>query len=82
MDKKLVCYGCAHSAAMHKYPSGPSGERPCQFCIRNPKLPKNPKDFVVNCWYNDSKAVKLPMDCYHSLDMLNQIALWEKGDKK
>lgn len=34
----LVCYGCGHSIGGAPYPSGPSGERPCGFCIRNPKL--------------------------------------------
>lgn len=80
-DKQLVCYGCCHSAAMVKFPGKPSGERPCAFCIRNPKLPKKVKNYTISCWYDGSKAVKLPMDCYHSLDMLKQIELWNKKRK-
>jgi len=33
----LPCFGCAHSAAGEPFPSRPSGERPCCFCIRNPE---------------------------------------------
>ena len=69
--EKLVCYGCSHSAAMQEYPSGPSGERPCCFCVRN-----KDRKLEVTCWYDGSKAVKIPMDCYHSLDMKDQIDLW------
>ncbi len=76
---KLVCYGCCHSASMQKYPGIPSGERPCCFCIRNPQLPEKVEKFVVNCWYDSSDAVKLPMDCYHSLDMLAQFNKWMDG---
>ena len=77
MNKKLFCFGCAHSSARHKFPGKPSGERPCVFCVRNPKLPKKVEDYIVNCWYDGSKALKLPMDCYHSLDMKLQFELWE-----
>lgn len=35
----LTCYGCAHSIAASRPPSGPSGERPCQACVRNPERP-------------------------------------------
>jgi hypothetical protein len=31
----LVCYGCGHSVGGEAYPSRPSGERPCCFCVRN-----------------------------------------------
>lgn len=72
-DKKLFCYGCAHCAANAKFPSGPSGERPCCFCIRNPKLEKEPK---IKTWYNGSEPVKVPMDCYMSLDMSRQVDQW------
>lgn len=27
-------------------------------------------------WYDGSKAVKVPMDCYRPCDMLNQIQTW------
>jgi len=69
---KLVCYGCAHSSGLDEYPSKPSGERPCTFCIRN----KDHNIELLGCWYDGSKAVKLPMDCYHSLDMKEQMVLW------
>lgn len=32
----LACYGCAHSSAIDPPPGRPSGERPCQACVRNP----------------------------------------------
>lgn len=35
----LHCYGCAHSAASEPPPGRPSGERPCQACVRNPERP-------------------------------------------
>lgn len=73
---KLVCYGCCHADALKEYPGQPSGERPCHFCIRNPKA-----DCHIKEWYNGSKPVKVPMDCYHSLDMLNQIEMWQKAPK-
>ena len=70
--KQLVCYGCAHAACLEKYPGKPSGERPCTFCVRN----KNNDIALSGCWYDGSQAFKLPMDCYHSLDMHHQIGLW------
>ena len=70
--KNLFCYGCCHSAISEKFPGTPSGERPCCFCIRNKK-----RNFEVTTWYNGSQPIKIPMDCYHSLDMLEQIELWE-----
>lgn len=30
-------------------------------------------------WYDGSKAVRVPMDCYHSLDMLDQIEMWQRS---
>jgi len=73
---KLFCYGCCHSAATEKFPGKPSGERPCCFCIRNKK-----RGLEVTCWYNSSPAIKIPMDCYHSLDMLEQIRFWTEKRK-
>lgn len=35
----LHCYGCAHAAASVPPPGGPSGERPCMGCVRNPDRP-------------------------------------------
>ena len=67
---KLVCYGCAHSAAFSEYPGCPSGERPCAFCVRN-KERKNPPE--VTEWYDGAPAIKIPMDCYHSMDVLEQL---------
>lgn len=29
-------------------------------------------------WYNGSPAIKVPMDCYHSLDYAKQTEFWEK----
>lgn len=40
----LACYGCGHSAGGEPYPSFPSGERPCAFCIRNPDQAANLAD--------------------------------------
>ena len=69
---KLVCYGCAHASSIDGYPGKPSGERPCTFCVRN----KHHDITLLGCWYDRSKAIKLPMDCYYSLDMHNQMELW------
>ncbi len=69
---KMACFGCAHSSVLEEYPSSPSGERPCTFCIRN----QDHDIKLLGCWYDGSEAVKLPMDCYHSLDMKDQIDLW------
>ena len=77
--EKLVCYGCCHSAGDVEYPGMPSGERPCHFCLRN-KDRKDPP--VTNCWYDGSAPVKIPMDCYHPIDMLDQMAAWEKQFEK
>lgn len=74
----LVCFGCCHSAADEKFPGKPSGERPCCFCIRNPEKDLYKQDRMPDCWYDGSKAYKLPMDCYHSIDMKNQIEMWCK----
>jgi hypothetical protein len=84
----LICYGCAHSVAPMIYSDGtpveetmfpgcPSGERPCQFCIRNPEVRgKSREEMIVSVWYNGSEPAKVPMDCYHSLDMKDQFNKW------
>ena len=95
----LICSGCAHSAASAPFPGQPSGERPCCFCTRNAQrkeslremakyyrdgvLPEKHPAFGV--WYDGSAAIKVPMDCYHSVDMKDQILTWsgrpcEEGD--
>jgi hypothetical protein len=82
-DQPLICYGCAHSIGYGQegadFPGAPSGERPCHFCVRNPKR----EEEEVNVWYDGSQPVEVPMDCYHSIDMLLQMEEWEmKGVKK
>lgn len=83
-NQPLVCYGCSHSVAYMTYTDGtlvegadfpglPSGERPCCFCIRNIG-----RGMEVDKWYDQSEPVKVPMDCYHSVDMLKQIDTWCK----
>ena len=77
--KKLICYGCAHSIGDGKYPSGPSGERPCLFCLRNKKREEWQKEFKKNHgremkeWYNGTPIAKYPIDAYITLDMLPQL---------
>ena len=77
---KLVCYGCCHSRANGEYPGSPSGERPCCFCVRNHDWPKAQKEIKkrtgkeLKVWYDGTPVVRYPMDCYHSLDMLEQIS--------
>jgi hypothetical protein len=70
------CHGCAHSAAGAEFPGQPSGERPCCFCVRNSKREDPP---IVAVWYDGSAPVKIPMDCYHSIDMKEQMGLWSQG---
>lgn len=77
---QLCCYGCAHAAALKPFPGEPSGERPCQFCIRNPREPYK-GDEGIKTWYDGSEPVSVPMDCYHSLAMSDQILQWEKSRK-
>lgn len=75
----LVCTGCAHSAAVADFPGRPSGERPCCFCIRNTTLTAMSEEEKKNLpavWYDGSKPVSVPMDCYHSLDMKKQQIEW------
>lgn len=71
----LDCYGCAHSAANEPWPGGPSGERPCGFCIRNGLrvLSENNDD---PRWYDGTQPVRAPMDCYTTLDMRDQFQAW------
>jgi hypothetical protein len=71
----LHCYGCAHSAAGEPYPGGPSGERPCQFCIRNPWINLRPDDFRPE-WYDGTAPVGDPMDAYQTAEMRQQWSLW------
>jgi len=81
----LVCSGCAHSAPSIPFPSGPSGERPCCFCVRNVDLPamlegmrrNNVAHFMPDVYgktwtafYNNAPMRKCPMDCYISTDMI------------
>jgi len=83
-NQPLICYGCSHSAAYCTYTDGklvegtdfpgiPSGERPCCFCMRN-----SHKSLQVDKWYDQSEPLKVPMDCYHSLDMLQQFEKWNE----
>lgn len=75
----LFCYGCAHSGAGDPFPGRPSGERPCCFCVRNPTWrQQQASDTAVTKWYDQSEPVSIPMDCYHSLDMNKQYAVWIK----
>lgn len=76
---ELHCYGCAHSAASEPFPGRPSGERPCCFCIRRPETGRKLKTnepLEANTWYDGSQPVRVPMDCYHTLDMKDQIQRW------
>lgn len=65
------------------FPGMPSGERPCFFCNRNFKREEWQKDFEerngcrLEAWYDQSKPIKVPMDCYHSVDMKMQFENWE-----
>lgn len=47
----LTCYGCAHASALAPPPGCPSGERPCQACVRNPDLSK------IQAAYESSKGL-------------------------
>lgn len=84
----LICYKCSHSAAYCEmygtgnvvegtdFPGMPSGERPCFFCIRNSKREDWAKENNIDKWYDQSEPLKVPMDCYHSTDMLQQYDEW------
>lgn len=73
---ELPCSGCAHSASSVAYPGHPSGERPCAFCVRNPERQDPP---IVDKWYDQSEPVKVPMDCYQTIDMKRQHERWYKA---
>lgn len=82
---QLVCFGCAHSiGAAEKPPSGPSGERPCFFCVRNPQREKWQEDHEKRTgkkimeWYDGSPIAFYPMDAYQTLDMIEQQDRWER----
>lgn len=92
---QLHCYGCANSASGEPFPGKPSGERPCCFCVRNKdreawieRIKEEnggyvPQQHPVNgFWYDGSKAVRVPMDCYRSLDMMDQMEKWMKEDRE
>lgn len=74
----LICYGCAHSMGCGQegadFPGLPSGERPCHFCIRNAKRDLG---LQLTTWYDGTPAVKVPMDCYQTIDMINQEQMGE-----
>jgi hypothetical protein len=78
----LFCFGCAHSAADIDFPGGPSGERPCFFCVRNPNREKWQADFKkrhggeLKEWYDNTPIAFYPMDVYQTLDMKEQIDRW------
>lgn len=87
-DSNLFCYGCAHSASSAPPPGYPSGERPCGFCVRHPmirslrKVP--PGDHIEGFeprWYDGTPPVKLPMDCYQTVDMIYQQHMQDGGSK-
>lgn len=73
-QEDLRCYGCAHSSASDPWPGRPSGERPCQFCIRNPLHVQNVDD--EHTWYDGSQPVSIPMDAYQTPDMRLQVGQW------
>lgn len=86
-DPDLFCYGCAHSVGGAPFPSGPSGERPCFFCVRNKDRETwqanreedgNPK---LMQWYDGSPIAFYPMDAYSTIDMKEQQRRWEAKAK-
>jgi len=82
----LVCSGCAHSISNAEFPGFPSGERPCFLCIRNIKREEwqeeHKKMFgeILDKWYGNAEAIKIPMDCYHTCDMKSQFIKWKDWD--
>lgn len=40
----------------------------------------NPRSLVS--WYDGSPPIKVPMDCYQSVDMLMQVRAWATADAK
>ena len=81
---KLVCYGCAHSASGAPYPGGPSGERPCHFCLRNREPTTSALPAV---WYDGTPAgclgrmgVPGKQDNYYTIDIGDEHRRWNKID--
>lgn len=77
----LVCYGCAHSLGGESYPSGPSGERPCLFCIRHTNQAARISELAdirarlapdkpYTARYDNGPTRKEPADQYISTDRL------------
>lgn len=83
-DPNLFCYGCAHSAGGEPFPSFPSGERPCCFCVRNPKREEWARDRAehgepkIDKWYDSSPIAFYPMDAYCPIDLKEQIDRWRR----
>lgn len=86
-DKNLFCYGCAHSSAIDDFPSRPSGERPCFFCVRNPHREQWQKERLedgikeIKEWYDGSPIAFYPIDAYSTIDMKEQQRRWSARDK-
>ncbi len=72
--ERLTCYGCAHSAAGEPFPGEPSGEPPCLFCIRNPL--QHLSDAEDQVWFDGSEPIRIPMDCYSTIDYRQQVQVW------
>jgi hypothetical protein len=76
----LVCYGCGHSAGGKPYPSFPSGERPCAFCVRNPNqrsqliaiLEKVDPDKPYTARYDNGPTQKRVGDQYIATDRITR----------
>lgn len=76
----LVCYGCGHSMGQSNYPSKPSGERPCAFCIRNPTqaadleyITRNmPPGTKYTARYDNGPCRKSPADQYIATDRVSR----------
>lgn len=83
-DPSLFCYGCAHSIGGAPFPSGPSGERPCFFCIRNKDREKWQEDIKkrhgkpLMQWYDGTPIAFYPMDVYTPIDMKEQVDRWRR----
>ena len=87
-DLKLFCYGCAYSrGGGEPFPSAPSGERPCFFCVRNREREQWQADFEKRHgrrlleWYDGSPIAFYPMDAYQTIDMKEQQERWFRKDK-
>lgn len=86
-DPDLFCYGCAHAIGGAPFPSGPSGERPCCFCVRNKDREKwqaeRAKDGLPELreWYDGSPIAFYPMDAYTTIDGIEQQSRWSRRDK-